>query len=311
MLIWGYLVTVAVLAVWTIDGVRDPLPTYLSIAIFACVALALTVDTGEQVSMPVTVFVIVASVLVCLLVSWQLLYVGYTQWYLGASACAFFCLCLRGRILLSWLGFALMSVVILVWSQTYEVDFAEAILNLLHQAPILIIGTLFATGLRRTGDEIKQLTSEGTLRAAAEAASIATSHEREERLHALNEFATPMLEKLAADSPISPADRLEYALAEAELRDTLRAPSLVLPDVSAAARSARQRGVEVVLLDDSEPGELGPGDLARAASRISALINSTSEGRVTARLLPAGRESIATIVVDGSEHHSEDVPALT
>ena len=62
-----------------------------------------------------------------------------------------------------------------------------------------------------------------------------------------------------------------------------------------------------MLLDDSDPNLLGPGDLARAASRISALINASKGGRVTARLLPPGRGTIATIVVDGASYVSEEV----
>ena len=306
LIIWTYFATMATLAFWTIGDVREPAPTAVAVALFGAVCLALTLDTGDRLSLRVTLFVILAGAVNCLLVSWELLALGYSQWFIGSATVALFYLSLRGRIALAWLGFALLCGVTFIWGIT-EGRFSDAVLVMSRQLPVLIVGTLFATGLRRTGDEIRRLTTEGTLRAGAEAATIATAREREERLLALGEFATSMLEKLASGAPITPADRLEYALAEAELRDGLRAPSLVLPDVSAAARSARRRGVEVVLLDDSDPSLLGPGDLARAASRISALINASRGGRVTARLLPPGRGTIATIVVDGAEHVSEEV----
>lgn len=307
-LIWSYWATMAGLMFWTIDEVREPVPSYVAIVILAAVALALSLDTADQLSMGVTLFVIAAGVTNCLLVSWQLLQIGYAQWFLGAATIGLFFLCLRGRILWAWIGYVLICAVTVSWGLTSEIGLAASLLALGRQLPVVLIGTLFATGLRRTGDDIERLTTESTRRAADEAATVATAREREERLVALGELATPMLERLASGAPITDVDRLEYALAEAELRDGLRAPSLVLPDVSAAARSARRRGVEVVLLDDSDPGALSAGDLARAATRISALINATTDGRVTARLLPSGRDSIATIVVDGEEHLSEQVP---
>jgi len=307
ILIWTYFAAMATLALWTVGDVREPWPTLVAVVIFGAVCLAMTLDRGDRLSLGVTVFVIAAGVANCALVSWQIVELGYSEWFVGAAAVALLYMSLRGRIALAWLGFALLCIPTLIWGVTVEDRFVDAVLVLARQLPALIVGTLFATGLRRTGEEIRRLTTESTLRAGTEAATIATAREREERLVALGEFATPLLEKLAAGGPITAADRLEYALAEAELRDGLRAPSLVLPDVSAAARSARRRGVEVVLLDDSDPSLLGPGDLARAASRISALINASRGGRVTARLLPPGRGTIATIVVDGAEYVSEEV----
>ena len=307
ILIWTYFATIAILAIWTIEDVREPWPIFVAVIIFGLACLALSLDVGERLSLRVSVFVIASGVATCLLVSWQLIDLGYSQWCVGATAVALFYMCLRGRTALAWVGFALVCVTTLIWGLTVESRFDDAVIVVSRQLPVLIVGTLFAIGLRRTSDEIRRLTTERTMRAGAEAATIATAREREERLLALGEFATPMLERLASDQPITPDDRLEYALAEAELRDGLRAPSLVLPDVSAAARSARRRGVEVVLLDDSDPSLLGPGDLARAASRIAVLINASKGGRVTARLLPPGRETIATIVVDGAEHVSEEV----
>jgi hypothetical protein len=308
VIIWTYFATMATLAYWTIGDVRNPWPTLAAVLLYGLACLALTLDTADQLSLPVSVFVIAVGVAICLLVSWELLDLGYSQWFVGSATVALFYMSLRGRIALAWLGFALICVATIIWGLTVDYRIDDAVLVLSRQLPVLIVGTLFAVGLRRTGDEIRRLTTEGTLRAGAEAATIATAREREDRLLALGEFATSMLEKLASGAPIAPADRLEYALAEAELRDGLRAPSLVLPDVSAAARSARRRGVEVVLLDDSDPSLLGPGDLARAASRIAARINASKSGRVTARLLPPGRGTIATIVVDGVEHVSEEVP---
>jgi len=88
-------------------------------------------------------------------------------------------------------------------------------------------------------------------------------------MRALEEFATPLLERLATGVTPTAAERTEYALAEAQLRDGLRAGVLMVPEVVAAARAARERGVEVVLLDDSAGAKWTTvADLTTADGRI-------------------------------------------
>jgi hypothetical protein len=307
-LIWSFFVTIAVLAVWTLGENRYPVLVCIGVLLFAGACLAVTIDRGDRLSLAATTYIMVVGVGSCFL-SWQLISLGYPQWFIGSMTVSFFYVSLRGRMILAWVGFTLASAVIMVWSLTTDFGFASGLLSFSRHLPIMIVGTLFAAGLRRSGDDIRRLAAESTARAAAEAALVATAREREDRLVALGEFATSLLERLATGEAPTPAHRQEYALAEAELRDSVRAPSLALPDVTAAARSARRRGVEVVLLDDSEPSSLGASALARASSRIAALLNATKDGRLTARLLPPGRDVIATIVVDGTRNLSEDVPA--
>jgi hypothetical protein len=304
-----YFVTMAVLAVWSIEGVSEPVAAYVAVALFGVACVLGVRDRGDRISAPVATAIVAVGVANTILVSWFLIETGYTQWYLGAAVVSLFYLCLRGRIVLAWVGLGLLAVVIALWGATTDYGLVEALFFMAKQVPVVIVATLTARGLRRTGDEIERLNAESSARATAEAIASATARERQERFEALGDFATPLLERLATGAVPTAEERLEFALAEAELRDGLRAPSLALPEVRSAARSARMRGVEVVLLDDSDPGALSAGDLARAAARISALINESSSGRVTARLLPSGRSAIATIVVDGADHQREDVAA--
>jgi hypothetical protein len=118
---------------------------------------------------------------------------------------------------------------------------------------------------------------------------------------------TPLLEKLVDGSEIQPQSRIDFAIAAAELRDGLRARSLSTPRVLEAARDARRLGIEVTLLDDSDPSTLSPGDLERAESATVAALRAARDGQVTARLLPPGRDNIATVVTDGTAHRSIEV----
>ena len=307
VVIWVYYATNVMLALWTLDGVRTPWPTVAALAILGAVCVAATLDTGDRISRSTTILILVAGPVMSLLVSWNLLYGGYTQWYFGAGTIGLFYLALRGRVGLAWAGYAVLSLTILVWGTTTEIGFSNAVVLVARQAPILLVGTLFATGLRRTGDEIEKVTAAASMGAIAEASVTAARRERDQRLTELGGFATDLLEKLASGAPISDEDRIEFAVAEAEVRDSVRARSLRLPDVVTAAREARRRGIEVVLLDDGGPGAHSGDDLDRVGRELTRALEAAVDGRVTARLLPAGRPSIATIVIDGSRYERRDV----
>jgi hypothetical protein len=306
-IIWLYFATMASLAVWTIEGVKSPYPTLIAVALFAAVCVVGVHESGDRMSVAAALFTIAVGVTNTLIVSWQLWYPGYTQWYFGAATVTLFYASLRGRIALAWLGFVLISVAIVIWGATSDSGLAVALVLAAKQAPILLVGTLFAIGLRRSGDDILRFNAEATARAVSEATTQAAAHERNARLGALGLFATPMLASLASGSVPSNEERVDFALAEAELRDGLRARSLGTTGVPTAARRARARGVEVVLLDDSLPEGLPGDELATAALQICQHLDAVTDGRITVRLLPAGREAIATIVVDGSSHSSHEV----
>lgn len=307
-LIWAYFVTMVGLAVWTIEDVASPYPTLVAVVAFACVSVIFTFCSADRLPVEWAWVVTGLSVVATGLVLWQLTSTaGYASWVMGASGTALFFMGLRGRLLLSWVGFGLLALVIIAWGLTTSAGLAVALLDAAHQAAVLIAGTLFATSLKRTGDEVERLTDEATDRAISESQQLAIEAERRERLLALGEFVTPLLARLASGTSISPDERLEFALAEAELRDGLRARALQLPRIAVAAREARRRGVEVVLLDDSDSSALEAEAVHGASRRIAELLDDAHDGRVTVRLLPAGREAIATVVVDGAEHRSESI----
>ncbi|MFZ2964008.1 MAG: hypothetical protein WA006_04910 [Rhodoglobus sp.] len=305
---WLFFVTSAALAVWNLGAVRSPWPTLACLVFLAGVTLALTLDSGDRLSLPVTVLTMSFGPIAVTAISWQVIVGGYSQWYFGAGAVALFFVALRGRILLAWVGFVLMATPFAVWGATTETGLWAALGLTARQAAIIVIGTLFALGLKRTSDQIARLAQDTSARATAEAANRAMAAERSERLAALDEFATPLLARLVEDGELSVEEREELAIAEAALRDGLRARTLSVPLVADAARQARRRGVSVTLLDDSTPGALSAHDLERATEATAAALRDAADGQVTARLLPPGRELVATIVVDGSEYERQEVP---
>ncbi len=300
-MVWLYFATIGILALWSLSEVRYPLPTVVGLALFAAVCGVLTTDLGTRLSLRSTLVTIVGMTVVTAIISWQIVTPGgFAQWYMGAGTACLFYVSLRGRIGWAWVGFGVLSVVVLLWGLTSPGMLGGAGFLIAKQFPILVVGTLFAIGLRRTSASIQQLTVETSARAATEAGDVAATAERNRRLAELDAFATPLLALLVSGTPLTDDDRREFAIAEAELRDALRARSLSVPSVIAAARHARRRGVDVVLLDDSDPDSVHEDDLDTVISHVTDALDDASDGRVVARLLPPGREGVATLLVDGS-----------
>jgi hypothetical protein len=305
--IWLYFITSAVLAVWTLDDLRSPWPTLASLVMLLGVALALSLDSSGRLSLPVTILAVSFGPIAVTAISWQVIETGYSQWYFGAATVVLFFVGLRGRIAWSWIGFVIMAVPFAVWGATTHTGLVSALGLTARQAAIVAVGTLFALGLRRTSEQIATLARDISARATAEAANRAKAAERSERLAALDELATPLLVRLVEETELTAGEREELAIVEAALRDGLRARALSVPAVVDAARQARRRGVSVTLLDDSTASALSPDDLERATQATVAALREARDGQVTARLLPPGRDLVATIVVDGTEYERLEV----
>lgn len=302
IVIWIYIVTMAILALSSLDDVRHVWPTIVGVVVFVAIGVAFSIDASEPMALWCATLVVVAWPVVAVLISWELTVEGgHAQWYFGAGTVSLFYVSLRGRLTLAWVGFVLLSGVIIAWGvTTADIGLGVALALVGKQLPIMIAGTLFAVGMRRTVASIDRLTRAASLRASAEAAHVAMTAERNERLAGLDAVATPLLTRLVDGSELTETDRLAFTVAEAELRDGLRARSLSVPAVVAAAREARLRGVDVVLLDDSDPTQLRADDLAAVTDRVAQALTESTGGRIVARLLPPGRADVATLLIDGS-----------
>lgn len=303
--LWLYFAATAALALWTLPDTRQPVLVIVVLALYAGMCLAIHFDDGQLLSIPATLPAITVGPVSVLVLSWHLVPGGYTAWYVGAATAALFLVNLRGRILLAWVGCALFVAAVLIAGATSSLGLPLATLIATRQSAVVAVGTLAALGLRRTGERIREVTAEASVRGAAEAAGAAIAQERARRLAELRTSVVPLLQRIAS-SPISAEDRSEFAVAEAELRDGLRARGLRIPEVTEAARAARRRGVDVVLLDDSD-GQAPEGGIHEFASVVAEVLHSAVDGRVTARLLPPGRPLLGTVVADGSSYVSHEV----
>ncbi|WP_415394332.1 hypothetical protein ACMTN4_00750 (plasmid) [Rhodococcus globerulus] len=217
-------------------------------------------------------------------------------WPLAASTAIYTYMCVRGRTVWAWIGMTTVLASCIIWAERTGQGASYGLsMSAINLAPLLM-ATFFAWTIRPAAREIFALRRQATVRAAAEAADTAVLDERDAQLTRLDDLARPLLERITGAKPLTEQERLDCQLLEAHLRDTLRAPTLAVPQIAAAARAARTRGVEVVLLDDhaldTAPEEVRDRVIAAATDGLA----HTRAGTITIRILPPGRKVLATLV---------------
>ncbi|MDM4762445.1 hypothetical protein QT381_05435 [Galbitalea sp. SE-J8] len=290
-----------VLAIATLDNVLSPWPALVALVLVAASALLVTWPRDGVLPRSRAIGV-VALTTAAAIVSTPNLPVapvaGYATWHLGAITLVLLFVGMWGRFALAWTGFGLLVVVTAVWTFTLGGGNPYVLALLPNQSGTLVVGTLFAIGLRRTSRRIAELHARQAAIAAADAATRAAATERAEQAELLNATARPALERIAAAERYTDAEREAWVRLEASIRDRLRASALVSSELTAATDAARSRGVDVTLLDDSAGAAIPGAERSRLERALVRELDALRSGRLIARVLPPGRDHVATIVVD-------------
>jgi len=286
----------------SVASYKEPWMVALALIIYAPGAVLLSRPHPDPFPLRWTVLVLVIGVATNALVEWNLPdsgWPGYASWNFGAVTWLSFFLAFRGRIGAGWLGLALMAAVTFVWAASVGRGPLDAVDLVIRHAGTLLMATLFSILLTRTSARITALHQQQRTQVTNEAASNAEIGERALQAAQLNGEARRALELIAAGGPNDEEDRQHYRHVEASLRDGLRGGALATPTITSAARRARVRGVEVLLLDDSG-GSLAADDRHAIEDLLERELDEATDGAVTARLLPVGREAIATVVANST-----------
>lgn len=302
-----FVVANAVFVVTTADQLKIIWPALVAMALVWGAAVLLVRARPDPFPWPDTLTVIGVVVVSTTLMSLALPVVtnpGRAVWHLGANTWLLFFLALRSRALVAWAGMAAMTAITAAWGAITGLGPGVGLTMMQSHMGILLVGTLFAMILRSTSLRISELNERSVRSAVDAAATDATRQVRRARVSELATVAVPLLEKIASGATLNAQDQTEFALTEAQLRDSVRGRSLALPAVETAAFAARKRGVEVMLLDDRgdtiDDGEA----LARIATTVVEFLDDATSGQVTVRLQPAGRVAVVTIVAAADDQVS-------
>lgn len=302
--------SVLVFALPTLGTVKSIWPTLAALVLFVIGALIMAQQHPDPFPLRRAWAVLGIAFAVTVLVDWNLPdrgWAGYATWNFGAVNWLFFFLTFRGRVLLGWLGLAMMSAVTIFWAVSVGRSYLDGVDMVIRHAGTLLMGTLFGILFRQAAARITALQQEQVVQVSTEVAAQTELREREVQAAQLNTEARVVLEHIAADDYLDPREQRDFELLEASLRDTLRGGALKTPDVAAAARAARLRGASVVLLDDRNDS-LDDASSAAVELAVLAELRTLDVGSVTVRLLPSGREGVATIVRNDGQRRRLEIP---
>ncbi|MFI5436732.1 hypothetical protein ACHMZP_33855 [Rhodococcus baikonurensis] len=217
-------------------------------------------------------------------------------WPLSAATAIYTYMCVRGRTVWAWLGMTATLAGCAWWAQRTGQGAGYGIgISAINLAPLLM-ATFFAWTIRPAARDIFVLREQTVIRVAAEAADTAILDERDQQLRRLDELARPLLEHLAADEDITDEQQRACTLLEAHLRDTLRAPILDTAAIAAAARAARARGVDVILLDDHGMDQTADPVREQIITAVLTALTEATDGTLTVRVSPPQRDTLLTIL---------------
>lgn len=284
----------------TLDLVTNPWGPIVAAILVGGASVLLVVDRPDPFPLLFCAAILAAVALSTVLVAFSIPGVdspGRAGWHLGSNTWLLFFLAMRRRPGWAWAGYAVMAALTIWWAATTGRGVATGVALLDTHAAILFVGTMFQVNARRTAVRINEF-DERALGAAIDTAEASTAaHIRRRRLMELRSEIAPLLERLVASGPpTTEAERVEYATAEAALRDGVRGRSLMTPQVSHAATAARARGVEVVLLDDRGRHLAHGGAIRKVNDEVRDALERADRGSVTVRLAPDGRSAAVSIV---------------
>jgi hypothetical protein len=292
----------------TIDEVKNWWPPVIAVVIVNAASILLVLDHPDPFPLKWGIAIVAAVAISTLLVAFQLpdvVQVGRASWHLGANTWLLFFLALRRRAGLAWLGYLLMAAGTFAWAVSSGRGVLQGVYLLDTHAAILFVATLFGVFLRRSARTINDYEDRAIDGAMETAAASAAVDIRRQRVLELQASAGPLLERIARNERLpTPEERKEYRAAEALLRDGVRGRSLATAAITGAATSARDRGVDVTLLDDRGEPLATPEAMRKLTEFVVTTLDRTDGGSVTVRLHPKGRD-VAVSIVSTSAVHSE------
>lgn len=204
-------------------------------------------------------------------------------------------LLVRGRPRLSWSAFALQAGLLVAAAVgTGQVAALPALLVL--QTAAMAVGVYWRRMLVANARD-----AERARRAADEAAALAAANRTAAtraftQLAGIRALTRATLVDLSAADALTGELRERAARLEVTVREGLRAPRLATEPVRGAVLRARDRGVVVRLLDDSQGAPVHPAVLERVAAALD-----SARGEAVVRLGPPGRDYAATVLVDDGD----------
>ena len=205
---------------------------------------------------------------------------GYSTWHVAGIATLMGITAVRQHRTIAWIGVAIEVVVVLFWGG-FGILFNSGVIGAL-----MLVGAAHGASntLRASAKAAKEYRDQEVSTNAAIAAKSAARKERQSRVNSALKTSLPFLQMLVTKKgKLSTSEKAEALLIERSLRDQIRGRMLLAPKLVAAVKAARQRGVEVQLLDDGGLEEHSEDARLKLLDQVADELEKVNSGRVVIR----------------------------
>ena len=258
-------------------------------------AILLTMPNPGPLPKTIAVFLVSCAVIATLIVLVQ--YSGPdTVWLLKFSSYVVALSIPRGNPVIGGLGGVLIVGLAVSWAVDVRTDPGDVVSMLANPVMAPIAGFIWLFVTRRFVGREQRARHAAAEAEARQRVAVDVLERFREDLAEIRGVVHEPLERIVAGHPIDDLERTRVRIAEARVRDGIRAPQLRDPRLDAAIAEARGRGVEVVVLGEPDRGRrLDPETVAE----LVALVYTPGVTRITLRSLPSGRRGDVSVVLDG------------
>ena len=288
---------------------KNDRPEIVIVALVAYVAILIpTIAVGRSRAMPklIAVVDVVICALIPLAINTQLNpahLTDYATWYVLGVGTILGGMAVRGQRMLAWFGLIILVGEIATWGGLESL----ASTGLPGVLSLLVTGHAVSVGVERAVASTTELNRLAEVSAAETASMEAASQVRSTLLEKTLRTALPALNLIAAlGGSLTEQQKSEALLLEAGLRDEIRGEALLNDAMRKAIKDARQRGVEVLVLDEGGLSGLSETEREIILNRAAASFVNVSAGRLTVRA-PQGEEWRITVAAVRPGHSAPDL----
>lgn len=268
----------------SLDGYKDPILATTAIVIYIVAIIASMIFyRGPNLPVPQAILNLVVAALVPLMTNANLnprTADMYSTWYVIGIATLMATTAVRQQKFIAWVGTAILVIQVISWAGLI----AGIQAGLIGALMLVFSGHTISVGLRNAYRDTMAFTKLALDAQTEKVVNVAASEERRARLDSALRGALPMLNEIKNNhGKLNEHQKQEARLLEASLRDEIRGRGLMTKEIRDAVKSARLRGIEVVLLDEGGLDQISVGHRGEILSQVATAISKVKEGRITLR----------------------------
>jgi len=286
------------LGILNFTGYQRPIPAAISIALYL-VAIGWATGHGPGLALPLeaVIFALLVAVAVPILGIYAIgdaVDSGNLTWFTVGIGLLMAVLAVRRQQKIAWAGTMIMSVEVLIWSEGEFLISGEIIGPVMLVVTAVAVSRALNSSLRASEEFLSRALVVDGDRKGLSAARAKTRL----RMREILDSALPLLKLIEQKrGKLTASDSRELLIAEAGIRDRIRARGLQNKKLVEAVLRARKKGLEVQLLDDGGMQLLQASEKAKIIKKLVQSLDSLSTGKVVVRSVEGEAWTVSLLAV--------------